>query len=266
MIVALSSVEANVKRGLIAACIGLLALIVIVALLLRFKGDSILMSLLPVPSPEEMYPPAPPMPPAVSTPAEDLLAKYEAFLKAKAPAVFAALRPGLSDAQIDALEARHGLKLTGDLRALYKWRDGTPTAANVDAFPNHHFVPLDDALTQRTVLRNQVKRATPVQQQAYARFAGHSDAWVGLIVDGAGDGHFYDPGRSEAEGSFFFCFAEDGDYTFYPAFRNYLAAVVAGADAGVFTAGPLGVATADLAKAEQLYQQFGTTPERSTGE
>jgi cell wall assembly regulator SMI1 len=254
-----------VNRGLIAACV-ISAIVFLAVVLLWMNRDAILLSLLSVPTAEQAYPHAPPMPPAVSTPVEDLLAKYETFLKSKAPAVFAALQPGLSDAQIDALEATHGLKLTGDLRALYRWRNGTPRAANVFAFPDHRFVPLDDALTERTVLRKQVKGTTPLQQKAYARLTGYRDAWVGLIVDDAGDGHFFDPGRSEAQGSFFFCFAEDADYVFYPAFRNYLAGVVAGADAGVFTAGPLDVDTADFARAQQLWEQFGGAPRRTAGE
>jgi hypothetical protein len=63
-------------------------------------------------------------------------------------------------------------------------------------------------------------------------------------VDLAGDGYFYDPGRSEAQGWFFFCFAEDGSYVFFRAFRNYLAAVVEGEKTNVFTGGPGGVDTA----------------------
>lgn len=78
----------------------------------------------------------------------------------------------------------------------------------------------------------------------------------------AGDGHFFDPGRSESQGSFFFCFAEDGSYVFYPAFRNSLAAVVDGQKAGVFVAGSLGIETADFEKAQELWQRYGAAPRR----
>lgn len=88
------------------------------------------------------------------------------------------------------------------------------------------------------------------------------DPWVGLIVDAAGDGYFFDPKRSESEGSFFFCFAEDGNYVFYPAFRNYLAAVVEGQKAGIFVAGPHGVDTADFVKAQALWDRYGAQPAR----
>jgi cell wall assembly regulator SMI1 len=246
------------RRVLIAVGVIFLAFVVLAVVLLRVVGTSMVGWLLP--SPEGMYPTAPAMPPVVSTRVEDLLSQYEAFLKSKAPAVFSALQPGLSDSEIDALEARHGLKLTPDLRALYRWHNGTPRSANVQAFPNHEFVPLDVALANRDALRKQVDAGTPQQRQAYEAFAGHRDAWVGVIVDLAGDGYFFDPGRSESQGSFFFGFAEDGSYVFYPAFRNYLAAVVEGQKAGVFMGGARGVDTADFVKAQELWQRFGAVP------
>lgn len=254
--------EENVRRILIAGGVAILVLVVAAVVLVRLKGPAMLSSFFPVPSPDEMYPSAPAMPPVVAAPVEDLLSQYEAFLQAKAPAVFAAMQPGLSDREIDDLEALHSIKLTSDLRALYRWRNGTPPSANVHAFPDHQFVPLDVALANRDDLRKQVKAGTPEQQQAYAAFAGHRDAWIEVIVDGAGDGHFFDPARSESEGSFFFCFAEDGRYTFYPAFRNYLAAVIEGGKTGVFVGAPRGVDTADFVNAEALWRRFGAVPQR----
>jgi cell wall assembly regulator SMI1 len=251
-----------VLRFFIAFCVIFLSIVVVVVVLVIAKGPAIVGWFVPTPSPGQMYPPAPAMPPPVSTPVEALLSQYESFLKSKAPAVFAALQPGLTDAEIDALEMKHGLKLTADLRGLYRWRNGTRPSANLDAFPNHQFVPLDVALSNRDDLRKQVSGTTPAQQQAYATYAGYRDAWVGLIVDAAGDGYFYDPARTEAQGSFFFCFAEDASYEFFPAFRNYLAAVVAGQQSGVFTASPGGVDTADFAKAQQLWEQAGAAPQR----
>jgi cell wall assembly regulator SMI1 len=256
------SVEASVRRFLVAIGVVILLLIVAAVVLVRMKGPAMLSSLFPTPSPDLMYPPAPAMPPVVPVSVDDLLATYETFLKAKAPSVFAALQPGLGDSEIDKLEAAHTIKLTGDLRALYRWRNGTPRSANLDTFPNHEFIPLDVALSNREELRKQVKAGTAEQQQAYAAFAGHRDAWLGLIVDLAGDGHFFDPAKAESEGSFFFCFNEDGSYVFYPAFRNYLAAVVEGEKIGMFVAGTRGVDTADFAKAQALWQKFGAAPRR----
>jgi cell wall assembly regulator SMI1 len=259
-------VEAVVRRVLIAICVTVVAIIAFGVIALRVKGPSILLAILsvfiPVPSPEVAYPHAPAMPPVVTISIDDLIPQYEAFLRTKAPVVFSALQPGLTNSQIDGIETKYSLKLPLDLRALYQWRNGTPRIASVNTFPDHEFVPLEIALANRGELRKQVKAGTPEQQQAYSAYAGHRDSWVGLIVDAAGDGHFFDPKRSESEGSFFFCMAEDGNYVFYPAFRNYLAAVVEGEKSGIFVSGPQGVGTADFAKAQELWCRYGAQPPR----
>jgi cell wall assembly regulator SMI1 len=209
-----------------------------------------------------MYPLAPTMPPTVSTAIEDLLARHEAFLKEKVPTAFSALQPGLSDSQIDALEAKYGLKLTSDLRALYRWHNGTNQNAFIDVFPNHSLVSLEVALLNRERIRSQVRQQTPELQKVHADFAGHRDAWVEVIVDPAGDGHFYDPGRAEPDGSFFYCFAEDGNYFFYPAFRNYLAAIVECEERGLITANAQGVTVTDYSEAQSIRERFGAAPRR----
>ena len=46
------------------------------------------------------------------------------------------------------------------------------------------------------------------------------------LDDGAGDGYFYDPERTDAEGAFFFHFAEVGYYIWFPSLRNFLSGVI----------------------------------------
>ena len=73
-------------------------------------------------------------------------------------------------------------------------------------------------------------------------------------MDLAGDGYFFDPGRSEAEGSFFFCFAEDGSHVFFPTFRNFLAATIAGHESGVMRFASHGAETVDYVRAHKLWR------------
>ncbi len=243
------------------AIIGLL-LIVGLIVLWRSKGDAILASLVQA-SRGEIYPAAPKMPQAVSTSIDELLATYEQTLRERAPQVLVTLQPGLNDAEIDALEKEHHFKLTADLRALYRWRNGSALASNVTAFPDHHFVLLDRAIAERDEVLSQLKKQPPPQQKMNSALIGHRDAWLGLIVDYAGDGHFFDPDRSEAQGSFFFNFAEDGSYVFFPAFRNYVAAVIEGNASGVFGFGAGGSETKDFGKAQELFaNKFGAANAR----
>lgn len=203
------------------------------------------------------YPKAPPMPAAVPDKVEDLLARFEQLLDKQAPKLLAALQPGLSRERIEELEKQHQFKLPPDLRALYHWRNGTPRNNSLDIFPDHRFVPLDEAAAEREELRRQVKEGNPLQRGVWAAFAGHREAWLGLIVDAAGDGYFFDPGRAEDEGSFFFNFAEDGSFIFFPAFRNVLKAVVEGHEAGFLRFGARGAETADFNRQHALWQRYG---------
>jgi cell wall assembly regulator SMI1 len=246
-----------IQRIVILMWIMIVALMLGAVILWRTKGPALLaMMFLPHPSPEGLFSQASPMPPV-----EDLLAQYEAFLSSKVPAVLAALQPGLTEAEIDALEKQHKFKLPADLRALYRWRNGTPRNVNLAAFPNHWFVPLDVALVERDEIHRQIKTLSTDQQQELADI-GYRLAWLGLIVDGAGDGYFFDPGGSESQGSFFYFFAEDRGCVIYPAFRNYLEQVLEGQKSGIFVATPQGVGTADFEKAVQLGDRFGATPPR----
>jgi cell wall assembly regulator SMI1 len=209
-----------------------------------------------------LYPTAPAMPPVVSESADSLLARYEKLLAQQAPAVLSALQPGLSDEQITALETKYGTTLTPDLRSLYRWHNGSQRSPVTHVFPNHMFPPLEDVFDARAIMQKDVKNATGLQRQAFNAFAGHRAAWLDILPDGAGDGYSYDPGRTEAQGSFFFCFAEDGSYDFYPAFRNYLAETLAGFETGVYRFGKLGAETADFAKAQTLGRKYSAAPAR----
>ena len=169
-----------------------------------------------VPSPGELYPVAPTMPLVVAEPIEQLLFQYERILAEHSPTVFTALQPGLTDAQIDALESKHQFKLTPDLRALYRWRNGMPYTTDIYTFPDHCFVPLDQTLASRDELQQELKAATPAQQEIFALLILPQDQWLWLIIDPYGDGYFFDPDRSEAQGSFFFCLTQDMRYIFFP--------------------------------------------------
>jgi cell wall assembly regulator SMI1 len=206
-----------------------------------------------------LYPPAPSMPAAVPETAEKLLARYEQLLRDRAAHVLAAMNPGLTDAQIDALQTKGRFVLPPDLRALYRWRDGTPRASNVQAFADHRFVSLEDALADRDALRAGLESNGFIARQVFSTVVGHRKAWLEVIVDVAGDGYFFDPGRSEAEGSFFFCFTEDSTYVFYPAFRNFLAATIKGHETGIFKFGKEGAETVDFERAMKLWNQYGAS-------
>jgi len=150
---------------------------------------------------------------------EQLLTHLQAVLETNAQMVARSLQPGLSDAQIAELEAQGGFRLSDDLRALYRWRNGMPTNITVGLLPGQRFIPLAEVVAERALMRQQ-------SGLAFSVFAGHRKSWLHVLDDGAGDGYFYDPERTDAQGAFFFHFAEVGYYVWFPSLRNFLSGVI----------------------------------------
>jgi hypothetical protein len=165
------------------------------------------------------YPKAKDLPPAVSQDVEQLLARLQAAIETNAPAVVQALQPGLSEPQISALEAQGGFRLSSDLRAFYRWHNGMGTNTILGLLPGQRFLPLEQCVAERALVGQQ-------RGAAFAVFAGHRKSWVHVLDDGAGDGYFFDPERTDATGAFFYYMAESGYYVWFPSFRNFLSGVI----------------------------------------
>jgi hypothetical protein len=172
------------------------------------------------------YPKPHNLPPVVSQSVEQLLAHLQATLETNAPGVVQALEPGLSEAQIAALEGQGGFQLSGDLRALYRWHNGMATNSTFGLLPGQRLLPLEQCVRERATMRQQTGGAPLAQRAAFSVFAGHRRSWVHVLDDGAGDGYFYDPERPEDSGAFFYHMAEGGYYLWFPSFRNFLSGVI----------------------------------------
>jgi cell wall assembly regulator SMI1 len=210
------------------------------------------------------YPAAPTMPAVTSRPMDQLLIELEAFLKTQAPKVLEQMQPGISNEELAKLEQQAGIQFADDIRALYRWHNGSRSRdPQFDGpIPGHRFVPLDEVLGVPTMVSNQVAGATPVQRAAFSVLADHRKSWLHLFDDGAGDGYFFDPKRKPSEGSVFYCFAEDGTYLFFPSIRNLLAGVVKCYEQGAFfwKDDPAGShLETDFQKAERIWDEFGSS-------
>ena len=178
------------------------------------------------------YPQAPNMPAVVGGSMNEMLAGLQTTLKRKAPDVLESLQPGLADVDILKIEQRGGFRLSEDMKTLYKWHNGAREWASskktgsiitaMGPIPGCRFVPLDEAIEQNELLWGS-QSGTPVQRLALSFFAGHRRSWITVFDDGAGDGYFYDPKRTESEGAVFYCFAETRTYTFFPSVKNLIA-------------------------------------------
>lgn len=209
-----------------------------------------------------LYPTPGLMPKIVSGTTERLLARLESIMQQRAPEIMRALQPGLSESQISKLEQEGGFKLSADLRAFYQWRNGMKATERKQFFPGHRWLSLEEVVAQRLALRSQAESGSIPQKIAFNIFAGHRKPWVPIFDDTAGDGYFYDAGRSGQPGEFFYCFAEIRHYIFFPSFRNFLKGVGDCYEQGVFKLKDDGATfDEDFEKAERVWRDLGAVTE-----
>ena len=208
------------------------------------------------------YPKPNGLPSVVSQTTEQLLARLQAVLETNAPVVASALQPGLSDAQIAALESQGGFRLSDDLRALYRWHNGITRTSTIGLLAGQRFVPLDEVVQERSLVGQQVASGSGVQRAAFSVFAGHRTGWIQVLDDGAGDGYFYDPKRTDAEGAFFYHFAEVGHYLWFPSVRNFIAGVIECYESrAVKTSADGKSLDEDFDRTEKIWTQFAKSSE-----
>lgn len=73
----------------------------------------------------------------------DLLQRFETALRASGVEAVDALMPGLTDAKIDEVAGPSGLQLPEEVRAWWRWRNGSPPRVYSPLFPPHEMLPLE---------------------------------------------------------------------------------------------------------------------------
>jgi cell wall assembly regulator SMI1 len=170
------------------------------------------------------YPVAPTMPAVVESQMEEILTNLEKQIVTKAPHVLEEMQPGLSAEEITILEQKFGVHLSADVKALYRWHNGSRSFSG--PIPGHKFMPLDETLGLSSVSEKQLGKANSIQRSAFSIFAGHRKSWIALFDDGAGDGYFFDPKRPPSKGSIFNHFSEDSSYVFFPSLGNLMSGIL----------------------------------------
>ena len=197
-------------------------------------------------------------PPVVNETIDEALQRYEQVLNSKAPAVAAELRPGLTDEEIDELEGRYDIVLNGDLRALYRWHDGT-TSFKAELVPGHYFPPLEEALQARDSQKKETVKAPTLQRLMISAFVGDQINWVHVLDDGSGDGYFYNPDYRDDPGAFFYHFAEDATFVRFPALANFVIGAIECWNQGAYGFDP---ASSRLTEnpwvSHRIWRQYGT--------
>ncbi|MEF2276784.1 SMI1/KNR4 family protein [Deinococcus sp. YIM 134068] len=132
-----------------------------------------------------------------------ILARLDAWLAAHVPAIHATLRPGASDAELDALASRTGLELPEGFRTLYRWHDGQERAGTGFAL-GLEFLPLEGVGREWEMWRKigetspELNDETPSTSRPPGAIwdAYTTPGWLGFLADGSGNsvGLDFNPG------------------------------------------------------------------------
>jgi cell wall assembly regulator SMI1 len=87
---------------------------------------------------------------------KSLIDRMDRWLAANRPDYYALLRPGATDDQIDAFEARCGLKLPASFRALYRWRNGQDPMSFAPLQMNRSFSTLEEITETKALLDSMI--------------------------------------------------------------------------------------------------------------
>ena len=111
---------------------------------------------------------------------ETLIGRLDRWLTANRPDYYAHLQPGVSDAQLDAFEARFALKLLNTFRHLYRWRNGHDQLRSDSLVNNLMFSSLEDIARQKELLDDLI--GSDFEDPRWWR-----RSWVPFLENGAGD-------------------------------------------------------------------------------
>jgi len=108
-----------------------------------------------------------------------LIERMDAWLAANRSDYHAVLQPGVSEAALDAFEAKFSLKLPEAFRALYRWRNGQPNSSFDSLQDNRMFSALEDVADTKEMLDDMI--GTDFEDPATWR-----RGWVPFLSNGGG--------------------------------------------------------------------------------
>lgn len=108
---------------------------------------------------------------------QSFLERMERWLSANRPGYLACLQPGVTDAQLDAFEARFAVQLPAAFRSHYRWRNGQADGNYEPLQMNRMFSPLEDVAHTKQMLDDMIGSDFD-QPERWRR------GWVPFLSDG----------------------------------------------------------------------------------
>jgi cell wall assembly regulator SMI1 len=108
-----------------------------------------------------------------------LIARLDCWLAKNRPDYYALLRPGVTNAELDAFEAQFATKLPTAFRELYRWRDGQHPDSFLPLQFNREFMTLEHVASTKDMLDGMI--AFDFDDPEYWR-----RSWVPFLHNGGG--------------------------------------------------------------------------------
>lgn len=158
----------------------------------------------------------------------ELIGRLDRWLAANRPDYYLRLRPGTTDAALDAFEARFSLRLGNPFREFCRWRDGQESTCTASFQHNRMFLPLDVIAETKEMLDGMI--GFDFDDPRWWR-----RGWIPFLANGAGDHLCLDLTAEDAgtPGQFveFWHDWEDRSIEF-PSFERWLEDLVGSMEAG----------------------------------
>jgi cell wall assembly regulator SMI1 len=189
----------------------------------------------------------------------DLLDRLTNWLRQHGPACYRRLLPGATQPEIEAAEAALGLQLPGDLRELYRWRNGQappPRPIIADAHDRYSFMTLQEVQAMHANLGEILGELE--DEGSSGRDTWWHRAWVPFL-DAGGDCLCVDCQGTlgGVAGQVLSFFHDDSSRVIdYPSLRNWLETFVVSLEAGLWREQAGTLELLDRAHFEQLSKQM----------
>jgi cell wall assembly regulator SMI1 len=108
------------------------------------------------------------------------LERMELWLATNRPDYLERLRPGATEAELDAFEARFSLQLPDSFREFYRWRNGQPPDLSASLSQNWMFSSLDEIAETKELLDGMI--GTDFEDPKWWRLS-----WIPFLANGGGD-------------------------------------------------------------------------------
>jgi cell wall assembly regulator SMI1 len=110
---------------------------------------------------------------------DELIVRLDRWLSANRPDYYRLLRPGVSDAELDAFQTRFGLTLPDEFRRLYRWRGGQDPMSSKPLQGNRTFSTLAEVADTKEMMDGMI--GFDFEDPTYWR-----RGWVPFLHNGGG--------------------------------------------------------------------------------